>query len=201
MASLARPGDPYVTDKGEVVLDGEGGAMNALPRADMVLGAPLARNIIPKNRATIADLPAEPKLQTAINVILIYQLLGMSENEISHIVHIPLEDIQRIKHHIAFQETFDILFHEMVNVNSNSLQAKIAAFAGDALDNVMKIASKEELDTAKLKANQDILDRSGLHPEHLFGKNKDEDGFDSLKIVIQNDEDNEMKVDIDLKRK
>lgn len=201
MSNLARPGDPYVTDKGDVVLDGETGAMNALPRADMVLGAPLAKNIVPKNRTTIADMPAEAKLQTAINCVIVYQLLGLSENEISHIIHVPLEDIKRIKNHIAFQETFDILFHEMVNVNSNSLQSKIAAFAGDALNNVMTIARESKHEIAKLKANQDILDRSGLHPEHLFGKHKTDEGFDSLKIVIQDGEDQKMNVDIDIKRK
>lgn len=201
MSNLARPGDPYVTDKGDVVLDGETGAMNALPRADMVLGAPLAKNIVPKNRTTIADMPAEAKLQTAINCVIVYQLLGLSENEISHIIHVPLEDIKRIKSHIAFQETFDILFHEMVNVNSNSLQSKIAAFAGDALNNVMTIARESKHEIAKLKANQDILDRSGLHPEHLFGKHKTDEGFDSLKIVIQDGEDQKMNVDIDIKRK
>ena len=201
MPNLARPGDPYITDKGDVVLDGEGKAMNALPRADSVLGAPLARNIIPKNRATIADLPAEANLQTAINCVLVYQLLGLSENETSHLLHIPLADVQRIKHHIAYQETFDILFHEFINTNSNSLQAKIASFAGDALQNVMTIAKEGKHEVAKLKANQDILDRSGLHPEHLFGKHKEDDGFDSLKIVIQDGEDKDMKIDVDIRRK
>lgn len=201
MPNLARPGDPYVSDKGEVILDGEGSAMNALPRADSVLGAPLARNIIPKNRATIADLPAEANLQTAINCVIVYQLLGLSENETSHLLHIPLADVQRIKHHIAYQETFDILFHEFINTNSNSLQAKIASFAGDALQNVMHIAAHSKHEVAKLKANQDILDRSGLHPEHLFGKHKEDDGFDSLKIVIQDGEDKDMKIDVDIRRK
>lgn len=200
MAALARPGDPYVSDKGEVFLE-DGNPMNALPRADSVLGAPLAKNIIPKSRKTLADLPAEKNVQTAINCIIVYQLLGLSENEIAHTLHIPIEDVKRVKSHIGFQETFDILFHEFININSTSLQSKIASFAGTALDNVMEIASTSKHDLAKLKANQDLLDRSGLHPEHLFGKFKDDDGFDSLKIVIQDGDDKEMKVDVDLKRR
>ncbi len=111
-----------------------------------------------------------------------------------------MEDLRRVKHHIAYQETFDVLFHEFININSTSLQAKIASFAGTALDNVMTIASESKHDLAKLKANQDLLDRSGLHPEHLFGKFKDDEGFDSLKIVIQDGEDKSMNIDVDLKR-
>lgn len=201
MPALARPGDPYVSDKGDVILDGDRTPMDALPRADSVLGAPIAKHVVPKAHNTIADLPAEQNLQTAVNAILVYHLLGLSDNEIGHILHIPLEDVKRVKSHIAYQETFDTLFHEMININSNSLQSKIAAFAGDALENVMGIATNSKHDLAKLKANQDLLDRSGLHPEHLFGKHKEDDGFDSLKIVIQDGEDKDTKVNINLNRR
>lgn len=197
---LARPGDPYVTDKGQVLLPGDS-PTDALPRADSVLGAPLARNIVSTQRRTAKELPAtDPNTQTAINAVLVYQLLGMTDNEISFITHISIEDIHRIKKLDAYQETFDILFHEFISVNSNSLQSKIASFAGEALDHVMDIARDSKHELAKLKANQDILDRAGLHPETLFGKNKQDDGFDSLKIVFQDGEDNKTKVDIDLKR-
>lgn len=198
---LARPGDPYVTDKGQVLLPGNN-PMDALPRADSTLGAPVARSIVSKQRRTVKDLPAvEPTTQTAINAVLVYKLLGMTDNEISFITHIPIGDISRLCHLDAYQETFEILFHEMISVNSTSLQSKIASFASDALDNVMDIAKTSKHDLAKLKANQDILDRSGLHPETLFGKNKSEDGFDSLKIVIQDGEDERTKVNIDLRKR
>lgn len=198
---LARPGDPYVTDKGQVLLPGSS-PEDALPHANSVLGAPVARSIVSKQRRTVKDLPSpDANTQTAINAILVYQLLGMTDNEISFITHITVADITRIRNIEAYQETFEILFHEFISVNSNSLQSKIASFAGDALDNVMDIARDSKHDLAKLKANQDILDRAGLHPETLFGKNKTEDGFDSLKIVIQDGDDKETKVDIDLKRR
>lgn len=195
---LARPGDPYVSAKGQVLLP-NGNPEDALPRADSVLGAPIARNVVSTERRTINELPTEPKTQTVINVILVYQLLGMTDNEISHMVHVPIEDIKKIKHLNEYQETFDILFHQFISVNSNSLQSKIASFASDALENVMKLANDSEHDLVKLKANTDLLDRSGLHHETLFGKNAKEDTFESLKIVIQDGNDDErMKVDISL---
>jgi len=198
---LARPGDPYVTDKGQVLLPGDN-PENALPHANSVLGAPIARNIVSKQRRTVKELPSgDPNTQTAINAVIVYQLLGMTDNEMSFITHIAVEDIQKIRRLEAYQETFEILFHEMIGVNTNSLQAKIASFASDALDNVMYIAENSEHQLAKLKANQDILDRAGLHPETLFGKNKQEDGFDSLKIVISDSKDEQTKVDIDLRKR
>jgi len=198
---LARPGDPYVTDKGDVVLPDKMLQGDVLPRA-MTLGPSPAKSHLSKQRRSIKDLPADPKLQTAINAVIVYHLLGMTDNEISSVTSIPLEDVLRVKNDIAYQETYEVLFHEFVSVNSNSLQSKIAAYAGDALDNVIKIAENSKHDLAKLKANQDLLDRAGLHPETLFGKNKQDDGFDALKIVITDGRDDEpTKVDINVTRK
>lgn len=196
---LAKPGDPYVTERGQVLLPDDA-PDDAIPRFE-TLGAPIAKNIISTERRTIKELPADPRVQTVINAVLVYQLLGMTDNEISHITHVSMEDIQRLKKLNEYQETFDILFHQFISVNSTSLQSKIASFAGEALDNVMHIAGNSKHEIAKLKANQDILDRAGLHPETLFGKNKPEDGFESLKIVIQDGKDDEgMKVDINLRK-
>jgi hypothetical protein len=197
--TLAKPNDPYITDKGEVITTN--GLMDAISDGDVSLGAPAARKLVSTQRRTIKDLPSDPKSQTAINAVLVFQMLGMTDNEISHITHISHDDLVRLKHLPAYQETFDILFHEMININSHSLQAKIASFAGDALANVMKIATESKQDMARLKANTDMLDRAGLHPETLFGKNKQDDGFDSLKIVIQNGEDKTHQVDIDIQKR
>lgn len=199
---LARPGDPYVADNGRVLLDKPTHPEDAIPRADISMGAPTARTLQSTERRTIKDMPASnTKLQTAINVVLVYQMLGLTETEIAFLTGIEIPDIARIKHDAAYQETFDILFHQFISVQSTSLQSKIAAYASDALDNVITIAGSSKHEMAKLKANQDILDRAGLHPEVLFGKNKQDDGFDSLKIVIQQGEEEGTKVDIDLQRR
>jgi len=117
---LARPGDPYVTDKGDVVLPDKMLQGDVLPRA-MTLGPSPAKSHLSKQRRSIKDLPADPKLQTAINAVIVYHLLGMTDNEISSVTSIPLEDVLRVKNDIAYQETYEVLFHEFVSVNSNSL--------------------------------------------------------------------------------
>jgi hypothetical protein len=197
---LAKPGDPYVSETGQILLPGDH-PTDAIPR-NATLGAPVAKNVVSTERRTIKELPSDPRTQTVINAVLVYQLLGMTDNEISHITTLTIEDIQRLKQLHEYQETFDILFHQFISVNSTSLQSKIASFAGEALDNMINIAGHSKHEMAKLKANQDILDRAGLHPETLFGKNKQDDGFESLKIVIQDGKDDErMKVDINLDRR
>lgn len=195
---LAKPGDPYISETQVAYIPND--AQNSDGDIEKVLGAPIAKNIIARSRRTIKELPIEERTQTAINAVLVFTLLGMTDNEIAHIIHYPMEDINRLKDLPAYQETFDIVFHEFISINSNSLVSKIAAFSSSALDNVMEIASKGKFEMSKLKANQDILDRAGLHPETLHGKNKTDDGFDALKIVITDGEDTKHTVDINLSR-
>jgi hypothetical protein len=192
---IAKLGDPYVTGQGEVVASTTDTHEDG---PDITIGPPLARKLTPSKRRNINDLPIDPKTQTAIAVVLFYNIVGLTDNEISHLVNVPLEDIQRLKAHDAYQESFEIIFAELIAANSTSMQSKIAAFAPAALENVFDIASNAKHELAKLKANQDIMDRAGLHPETLYGKQSNE-GFDSLKIVIQDGEDKTTKVDIDIK--
>lgn len=121
---LARPGDPYVTDKGGVLMP-TGRPIDAFGGNDMVLGAPVAKKLTPSKQRTIKDLPIDEKTQTAINAVLVYVMLGLTDNEISHITHIPFEDIARLKNLDAYQETYDILFHEFIGHNNNSLPSDL----------------------------------------------------------------------------
>lgn len=192
---LADPGDPFVTTKGEVILSEQA------PIEDIVIGPPKASNVRSSVRRSMTDLPADPKSQTAINVVLMYSLLGLTENEIAFAIGAPLDDVKRLRLLPTYQETFDMLFDEMITINSSSMQAKIAAFAPKALENMMHIANKAENENAKMKANADLMDRAGLHHETLFGKNSIDDGFGSLKIVIQDGIEAKTNIEVNVGRR
>ena len=194
---LARPGDPYVTTNGKVLAD-DGGEITALPSVD-ALGPSSARGHVSSRRRSLDDLPTDPKTQTAIAVVLFYSLVGLTDTEIAFTVGIKTTEIAQLKKLDAYQETYEMLFWEMIHANGKSLVAKIAAKAPGALDNLFELADNAENENAKLKANQDILDRSGLHPETLFG-NKAGDSVDGLKIVVKRADDEKTEVDINFRR-
>jgi hypothetical protein len=194
---LAKPGDPYISANGKV-FDGKGKELDVLPVADS-LGPSAARAFVSSKRRSISDLSTDPKTQTAIAVVLFYSIFGLSDNEIAYTVGITHDDITRLKKLDAYQETFELLFWEMIHSNGQSLVAKIAAKAPGALDNLFNIADSAQNENARLKANQDILDRSGLHPETLFGK-AGGDNIDGLKIVVKKADDESTTVDINLRR-
>lgn len=193
--SLAKPGDPYVTERGQVIL-----REDAFDKPDTTIGPARAKTLTSSVRRSVRDLPTEGKMQTAIIVVLSYSILGLSENEIAHVSGASIEDVQRVKQLDAYQETFEMIFAELLSINSSSMRAKIAAFAPSALEGVMHLAANSKHDLTKLKANQDILDRSGLHPEALFGKNASDNAIESLNIVFQDGDDRDVNISVNMKK-
>ena len=194
---LANPGDPYVTSRGKVLAD-NGREITALPEVD-ALGPSAARAHVSSKRRSIEDLPTDAKTQTAVAVVLFYSLVGLTDNEIAHTIGIKPADVTGLRKLDAYQETYELLFWEFIHANGQSLVAKIAAKAPSALDNLFDLADNAENENAKLKANQDILDRSGLHPETLFGKSAG-DNIDGLKIVVRKADDEKTEVELNFKR-
>lgn len=201
MTKLASPGDPYVDGMREIV---------PAERVSKHVSAtvPIAKDLVPKMRRAISEFPADAQMQTVINVVLIYSLLGMSENEIAHVMNTTIDQVDQLKNTEAFQETYEMLHKEMISANSASLQSRIASYAADAVDNVMTLASDKVRDDPDgkpyfltppiviLKANQDILDRSGLAADALFGKDQGEDN--TLNIVVHNDGDEKTDINVNV---
>lgn len=204
MPSLPKPGDPYISGLGRVLEPEQDDDNDGFDRETIT--APVANKIVPTNRLSIRDLPADAKTQAVINAILIFQLLGLSDNESAMGLGLSIEEVRQVKAMVAYQETFELIFGELISLNSSSLQARIAAMAGTAIGNVFEMAKskpdgKRIKDLTVLKANQDILDRSGLSSDALFGRNSAKDDGMSLKIeVTTNDEAKSQKINVNFKR-
>jgi len=211
----AQPGDPLVSNRGKLVAATDRGPQ------DFSLTVPNLANFQPKTRRSGKELPAEPQTQTVVNAIMVYTLLGMSENEMAVHLGTSISDIEHVKSLPAFQETFELVFGELLSANSNSLQARLASYAGAAVENVMELANykpKPKIETDEetgeviqqegdwkvppivvLKANQDVLDRSGLHQDVLFGKHSTDEG-NTLQIEIVSEQENRTSINIKTRR-
>lgn len=182
MGFLANPGDPYVHADGHVTRK-EG--KREVIVDDYTVGAPRVAKMLISSSRNLSDMPAnDPTAQKAINVILVYHLLGLTVNEISHTLGIDMDSIHEIMDMDAFQETFEAMFQEIISLNSNSMQAKIARASQSALQQVINLSAEADKDIVKLKASQDILDRSGLAADHLHGKSSDLEDV-GFKIIVE----------------
>lgn len=198
MGRLAKPGDPYCTPRGEVKVPEK----QVDKFEELSLSAPIVRSMQINTKRNPNELPSNDlNTQTAINAILMYHLLGLTQNEIAHILRLDLTTIQNIMMGSDFQMTFEMLFNEIISTNSTSLQATLARHAHSAINQLVHLHKNAESEMVQLKASQDIADRAGLSTDTLYGKNGGGEE-DTLKIVIQDADDQpKTNISINLKRK
>jgi len=210
---LAKPGDPLVTERGNLV-EPEG-----RKEPDYSINVPIARTLNIKTPRSIRELGTDAQTQTVVNAVLMYKLLGVSRNEIAHVLGTSLSEVDNIERLPAFQETFEVIFKELLAASSHSIQARIASYAGRALDNLMHLAdarphAKEEIDDEGnsimrreydvapmviLKANDSLLDRAGLNADNLYGRDNESEA-QQLEIEITTADSNKTSVKINTRK-
>ena len=159
--ALARPGDPYVTARGKVVLpeSNPAGLEDARP---MTVNAAEFRA---KRKRSAKELPAPPAIMNGVGAVMVYTFMGLGDNEICGILKISASDLKKVRLHSAYSETFESVVGELVNSNSDLLTSRIAAYAHGALDQVAYISKNGKNEGNKLRASTDILDRAGVSPK------------------------------------
>ncbi len=200
---LAKEGDPYIQGNGELL---EADAFDSKSDSEIVESRkilPKLKTINPYKEVSIEKLP-EPDFshQTGISAIVGLRLMGVSETDIAEIVDTTLDRVQQVIASPAAQVTFEKIYKNIINNNSESVQGRIASYANDAIDTVSSLMTNSEIrDDVRLKAAQDILDRSGSAPDQFFGAG-DEVGSadDELRIVIMDEDGSKEKVKVEIKK-
>jgi len=186
---LADPDDPLVTADGEVYSSGNKEAELTTEVVEIVVPA---KKLTASMQRTIRDFPAAtPNEQTIVNVVMVFHLLGMNENEMSHHLGVSIQHVQQIKESPAFQETYDLLFQEVLENNRTSAVAKINAAASRAVDKMIELVTDEEAPAiVQMKASENVMNRAGLSEDKLHGKHRTDDSDQVLHIVIDDGERN-----------
>lgn len=172
---LARPGDPYVMSDGRIVAPvfcEEAVQSTALTVADFK----------PTKQRSAKDLPAPQSMMKAIATVLVYSLLGLGHREIAEALGIDVGIVDKVKAHPGYDETFQALFTEMINVNSEHMMARIAAYGPNALKGLANIAFHGKAETNQLRAQQDLLDRGGHSKKQASGAMN---GANDLRIIVE----------------
>ena len=205
---LARPGDPLVLPTGEAlspILPRSAVALAKLPppigeaRSTTVDGKINPSAFRGTKKRNLKDLPAPPQIMNGIAAVYLYTFMGIGDREIADLLHITTMQLEEIRAHGAYQEFFQVVFDELINVNSDHLQSRIAAFAPAAVSNIMEVASAD-MEKVKpetiLRANQDLADRAGVGAKELAAKKATSNS--TLRIVVYDEETQAPSVSIDL---
>jgi hypothetical protein len=154
---LAKPGDPMVTASGVVIAPDRDGV-------DLTVhdGPINAKAFRPRKQRAAKDLPAPPQMMKAVACVFLLTTLGLTERETADTLGITLGDLKAVKNGQTYAECFNEVVSELINANSEMLAARVASYAGKAVDNIAHLAEFAKKDETKLTANRDLADRAGI---------------------------------------
>jgi hypothetical protein len=184
---LAKPGDPIV------LADGSEHYPEPLPGEEPPEHSTgiNPRTFKPAKKRTLKDLPTTPAMLNGIACVFMYTVMGIGDREMANALSITPAELTAIKKHPAYRDCFEGVLDEFISVNSNLIQARIAAYGNSAVTNIMDIASNGKKEENKLLANIDIADRAGIG-----GKNVQKNALNDLHITISKGDADDVKIDI-----
>lgn len=202
MANLALPDDPYVHGVGQVVAPKGEDLQEYAGKVREVM--PRLVNFTPLKEKKRDQLPAnDPKEQVAISAVLALKLQGFDPVDIADFFGTTYTKIDEILKSPEAQMSFEMLFFNLINYNASSLQGRVSSYANRALDTVVSLMEGEKVrQDVKLKAAQDIMDRSGLNHETFFASQNDRGrSDDELTITIMSEDEKPAGLSITINKK
>jgi hypothetical protein len=189
---LARPGDPLVTKDGEVI--------QADSLIDIGARDPKPHDVQPKDfraikRQDMGDLPADAHVMNACAAVFCYTILGISDREIQIALKIREDQLKKIREHEGYALIFSSGMGEMININSASMQARIAAMAPKAIQQIFTLAETGRKEETRLSASKDIADRAGTRVADADARQQGRPV--GLRVIVTKKEDGEQTTEIE----
>jgi len=153
---LAKAGDPYVKLDGTVVPPDRlhGGVDKTLPKMDV-------KEYKPKRKRTVKDLPAPVPTLNGIACVFMYTTLGLGDREIADLLKITVKQLNGLREHQAYAECFDAVTTEFININSDMINARIAAYSHEALSEIASIALNGKEERNRLNGSKYLMNAGG----------------------------------------
>ena len=173
---LAKWGDPYVTDKGTIVHpDVKAGSIDeSVPKMDVA-------EYKPRRRRTVKDLPAPVSTLNAVACVFMYTTLGLGDREIADTLNITVKQLKDVRGHPAYAECFEAITAEFININSDLINARIAAYSHDALTEIASIALNGKEERNRLRGSTYLMNAGGYGDKSNMGNGA---AKNDLRIVI-----------------
>lgn len=202
MTNLPLPGDPLVTING-TVKPLEGNELEQTSYTDREV-LPRITQFNPAYRMGLRDTPEkDTQEQTLVAAVIGLRLMGLDVSDIATMFKTGVHNINEILAKPATQISFEKMFLAIIGAKADHISGRIASYADKAVTTVVNLMEGGEKVPAivKLKAAQDILDRSGTNAEQIFGVNNKNHQEDELKITYVSKGKDDDKLEISLKRK
>jgi hypothetical protein len=117
------------------------------------------------SRMRIADLPVPPAQMNTLSVILSYSLQGISDNDISNVLSLPIDTVSNIKESDAYKDLQKVIVSKIVESDASDVRNMFVTnsmSAANVMVGVMEDA--ENGPVTRMTAAKDVLDRAGQRP-------------------------------------
>lgn len=201
---LAKNGDPFIKGNGELIESDHVSEPDAFMMEEQRKILPLFSKYNPTRYINIEDIPEpDEQLQVVIAAIIGLRMMGLSPSDTAEMMNTSLERLQSIVKTPASQTSFEKIFQNIVHVNSETVQGRIASYAHKAVDTVVELMDDQDTrDDVRLKAAQDLLDRSGTNADQFFQNSENKkQSDDELRIVIMDEEGEKEKIKVEIGKK
>src|SRR4029079_781869 len=159
---LARVGDPFIAPDGSLIKPEY--PEDYFPRIrDETKINPVTFRA--KRRRNINELPAQPNFLNACGAVMLYTFFGVGDREIANALKCTVPELEEIRSHAAYAEYLELLGPEIISAESENVTHRIAAYAHGALDTIAHVSANGKIESNRLRASIDLMDRGGFNPK------------------------------------
>lgn len=164
---LARVGDPFVAPDGSLIPPEY--PEDYFPRVkENTKTDPLTFR--GKRRRNVNELPAPTNVLNAVGAVMLYTIFGVGDRETAAALKCSVMDIEEIRGHTAYGEYLELLGSEIISAESDNIAHRMAAYAHGALDTIAHVSRNGRMESNRLRASMDIMDRGGFAPKVIQEK-------------------------------
>jgi hypothetical protein len=159
---LARVGDPFVAPDGSLIAPSYPEDYFPRLKEETKINPTTFRA---KRRRNMNELPGQSNIMNAVGAVMMYTFFGVGDREIAQALKCTVQDIEEIRAHTAYAEYLDLLGSEIISAESENVTHRIAAYAHGALDTIAHVSRNGKVESNRLRASIDIMDRGGFNPK------------------------------------
>lgn len=138
---------------------------------DVVLpDEPYMPPVFVRTNKKISDLPTAPKQMHAVNAIIVYHLFGLDDAEIALATDLTVEQVLGVRESDPYKQMMTFVCEAAVQQEDNIITDVFKRAALHSAFNVVKMTKNEDAAVA-LRANKEVLDRSGFAPNAADARN------------------------------
>ncbi len=139
------------------------------------------------SRKRISDLPVPPSQMNTLSVIISYTLFGISDQDISLTLMIPLDQLLTIKESDSYKDLQAAFIKNILESDLSDVRGMFVQKSHTAANKMFQLLDSES-EATRMVASKDILDRAGHRPADVIEHRHHMEGGLTIKYVDRKDD-------------